>query len=284
MGRKVALVTGANRGIGFYVARLLLKKFPGDVILAGRNSQKGQEACQKLQLEGLNPIWQELDVTQPASARMIREFIEDKYGGIDILVCNAGTIFPKDTPLSMHRQAELSVMTNFQGSVGMCKLFLPLMRPHGRIVLLSSELGLLSSLSTELRKSVNLERMTIYDLEQLTVKYLAAIKAGVWSDYGWPARIMEVIGIFQNTLAYIIARELRDDQRRNILVNAGCPGITATDAMKTYLDEKGCLGDIVARQPEEAAEDVAWLALLPTGTLSPNGNVVKNKQIIDFVK
>ena len=284
MGRKVALVTGANRGIGFYVAKKLLKKFPGDVILAGRNSQKGQEACRKLHSEGLNPIWQELDVTQPASARMIREFIEDKYGGIDVLVCNAGAIFPKDTPLSMHRQAELSVMTNFQGSVSMCKLFLPLLRPHGRIVLLSSELGLLSSLSTELRKSINLENITLFDLDQLAVKYLAAIKADVWSQYGWPARIMEVIGIFQNILAYIIARDLKNDQRRNILVNAGCPGITATDDMKTYLDEMGRLGDVVARQPEEAAEDIAWLALLPTGTMSPNGNVVKNKQIIDFVK
>lgn len=197
MGRKVALVTGANRGIGFYVAKQLLQKFPGDVILSGRNSRKGQEACQKLQEEGLSPIWQELDVTQPASARMMREFIEDKYGGIDILVCNAGAVFPKDSPLSMHRQAELSVMTNFQGSVSMCKLFLPILRPHGRIVFLSSELGLLSSLSTELRQSLDLEKLTVYDLEQLTVKYLAAVKAGVWAEYGWPARIMETMGLFQ---------------------------------------------------------------------------------------
>lgn len=284
MGRKVALVTGANRGIGYYVAKILLQKFPGDVVLAGRNSVQGKQACQKLRSEGLDPIWQELDVTQSASARMIREFIEDKYGGIDVLVCNAGAIFPKDSPLSWHRQAELSILTNFQGSVSMCKLFLPIMRPHGRIVLLSSDLGLLSSLDSDLRQSVNLESLTLYDLEQMTVKYLAAVKAGVWSKYGWPDRILEAVGVFQNILAYIIARDLRNDQRRNILVNAGCPGITATEAMKTYLDEKGCLGNTVARQPEEAAEDIAWLALLPSGTITPNGNVVKDQQIIDFAK
>ena len=284
MGRKVAIVTGANRGIGFYVAKQLLEKFPGDVILTGRNSKEGKQACEKLKLEGLNPIWLELDVTQPASARMIREFVDDKYGGIDILVCNAGTIFPKDSPLSMHRQAELSVMTNVRGTISMCKLFLPLTRPHGRIVILSSELGLFSSLSPALRQTINPETLNLYELDRLTEKYLAAIKAGVWSQYGWPGRIMEAIGVFQNLLAYIISRDLRNDQRRNILVNAGCPGITATDAMKTYLDENGCLGDTVARQPDKAAEGISWLALLPTGTLSPNGNVVKDKKNVDFLR
>ena len=282
MGRKVAIVTGANRGIGYHVARQLLQKFPGDVILAGRNSKSGEQACAKLRSEGLKPIWQELDVTQPASARMIREYIQDKYGGIDALVCNAGAIFPKDTPLSLHRQAELSIMTNVRGSIEMCKLFKPLMRPHGRIVILSSELGLLSSLSPSLRKAIDLETIDLYDLYQLTEKYLAAVKAGVWSEYGWPDRIMEVIGVFQNLMAHIISRDLGNDQRRNILVNAGCPGITATDAMRTYLDENGCLGNTVARQPDEVAENIAWLALLPTGTTSPNGNVVKDKKIIQF--
>jgi carbonyl reductase 1 len=282
MVKKVAIVTGANRGIGFQVARQLLYDFPGDVIVTGRDTAKGQSACKKLAAEGLKPVWHELDVTQSASIRMFVDFIRENYGGIDVLVNNAGTVFEKDSPLSMYRQAELSIQTNFKGTMSLIRYFLPLLRPHARVVMLSSELGKLSSLGKELRKQIDLDKVTMFDLDKLADKYLAAIKAKVWSEYGWPDRILESISVLLNVFVYALARDLKSDQRRNILVNACCPGWTATEQMKTHLDESGCLGGVEARSPAEAAADVTRLALLPSGTSSPNGDTVYKRQIINI--
>lgn len=280
MVKKVAIVTGANRGIGYQVARQLLQQFRGDVIVTGRNTAKGKRACQQLLSEGLNPIWHELDVTQSASIRMFLDYIKDNYGGVDVLVSNAGAVFPKDSPLSMFRQAELTVQTNFKGTMSLVRYLLPLLRPHSRVVVVSSELGRLESLGGKLRQEIDLNKVTMYGLDQLSDKYLAAVKAKVWSEYGWPDRILEAVSVLQNVLVHVIARDLKADQRRNILVNAGCPGWTATEAMATYLDESGCLGGIAARSPEEAADDITYLALLPSGTQSPNGEVVYHRKTV----
>lgn len=282
MVKKVAVVTGANRGIGYAVAKQLLRSFRGDVIVTGRNTAKGKKACQQMSSEGLKPIWHELDVTQSASIRMFLDFIKDNYGGVDILVSNAGTIFPKDSPLSMYRQAELTVLTNFKGTMNLCRYLMPLLRPHSRIVVVSSELGRFSCLGPELRKQINLDKVTMFEIDALADKYLAAVKANVWSEYGWPDRILEAVSVLLNALVHVIARDLKVDQRRNILINAGCPGWTATEDMMTHLDDSGCLGGTPARSPEEAADDITWLALLPTGTHSPNGNVVYQRQIVSI--
>ena len=282
MVRKVAVVTGANRGIGYEVAKNLLRSFNGDVIVTGRNSAKGKKACQQLKSDGLEPIWHELDVTQSASIRMFLDFIKDNYGGVDILVSNAGTVFPKDSPLSMYRQAELTVQTNFKGTMSLIRYLVPLFRPHARIVVVSSELGKLSSLSPKLRKEIDLNKVTMFQLESLADKYLASVKAKVWSEYGWPDRILEAVSVLQNALVHVIARDLKEDQRRNILINAGCPGWTATDDMVSHLDDAGCLGGMAARSAKESADDVTLLALLPTGTQTPNGNIVHHRRVISM--
>lgn len=282
MGKKVAVVTGANRGIGYQVARQLLYDFPGDVIVTGRDTAKGKRACQQLMSHGLKPVWNELDVTQSASIRMFLDFIKENYGGVDVLVSNAGAVFPKDSPLSMYRQAELTVQTNFKGTMNLIRYFLPLMRPHSRVVVVSSELGKISCLGEELRKQIDIDKVTMFELDKLADKYLAAVKAKVWSEYGWPDRILEAVSVLENALVHTVARDLKGDPRRNILVNACCPGWTATEQMLTHLDDNGCLGGIEARTPEEAAADITKLALLPSGTTSPNGDTVYKRKIINI--
>ncbi|KAH3887610.1 carbonyl reductase [NADPH] 1-like [Dreissena polymorpha] len=280
MVKKVAIVTGANRGIGYEVAKQLLQQFPGDVIVTGKDTAKGKNACAQLTKQGLKPIWHELDVTQSASIRMFLDYINEHYKGVDILVSNAGTIFPKDSPLSMYRQAELTVNTNFKGTMSLLRYFLPLLRPHSRVVVVSSELGVLKSLGSRLREEINLDKVTMYELDKLSDKYLNAVKAKVWSEHGWPDRILEAVSVLQNALVHATARELRGDARRNILVNAACPGWTKTESMSTYFDNAGCLGGVPARAPEESARDITWLALLPIGATSPNGSLVYRREVI----
>ncbi|KAK3593905.1 hypothetical protein CHS0354_011510 [Potamilus streckersoni] len=283
MPNKVAIVTGANRGIGFAVVRRLLHEFHGDVYLTARNTEKGQAACKKLQQEGLNPLFHELDITQPASIRMLQEFITEKYGGVDVLVNNAAVLFDKDTKAPFMRQVEQTVETNFKGTLTMCRIFLPLMRPHSRVIIMSSETGKLKYLGEAVRSKIDLNTIGLYDLDKLVDQYTTAVKTGALKKYGWPEQPSQVMYTFQNLMAKVLTRELKDDPRRNVLINACCPGWTITDSTKSYLDGNGCLGDVRPRTPDEAAADVVWLAMLPPGTPKPNAELVQFRKTIDFI-
>lgn len=146
---KIALVTGANRGIGFEIARQLAESGVR-VLLTGRNREATVEAAMKLQRAGLDVEALTLDVTQTDSISVAAAEITSKYGHLDILVNNAGIRIeqygkqPSEQPLQQWRE---TFDTNLFGVVAVTKVFLPLIRksPAGRIVNVSS---LLASLNT----------------------------------------------------------------------------------------------------------------------------------------
>ena len=90
---KVAVVTGSNKGIGFAIVRLLCKEFSGDVILTSRDERLGREAVLQLEGEGLKPGYCQLDITSTESIANLKTFLVQKYGGLDVLVNNAGIAF-----------------------------------------------------------------------------------------------------------------------------------------------------------------------------------------------
>src|SRR4051794_3489332 len=87
--KTIALITGANRGIGFETARQLGNKGI-KVLLGARNAEKGEEAAEKLRGEGLDVNFIQLDVDDPKTHESAAKFIEENYGKLDILVNNAG--------------------------------------------------------------------------------------------------------------------------------------------------------------------------------------------------
>ena len=89
----VALVTGANKGIGFVIVRDLCRRFSGDVVLTARDEARGRAAVQQLQAEGLSPLFHQLDIDDRQSIRALRDFLRKEYGGLDVLVNNAGIAF-----------------------------------------------------------------------------------------------------------------------------------------------------------------------------------------------
>src|SRR3989338_7330176 len=93
MDLKVAVITGANKGIGFEVARQLAKSGIF-IVLTSRDEQKGREAVDTLKEEGLVACYHPLDVSSDESVRIFAEHIQEGIGKIDILVNNAG-IFPE---------------------------------------------------------------------------------------------------------------------------------------------------------------------------------------------
>ena len=87
----VAVVTGSNKGIGLAIVRALCQKFSGDVYLTSRDEGRGKEAIESLKKEGLHPKFHCLDICNEETVEKLRDFMKEKYGGIDVLVNNAGT-------------------------------------------------------------------------------------------------------------------------------------------------------------------------------------------------
>ncbi len=87
---RVSVVTGANKGIGLAIVRSLCKQFTGDVYLTARDEGRGRAAVASLEAEGLNPKFHQLDITSQESVDALKKFVLEKYGGVDVLVNNAG--------------------------------------------------------------------------------------------------------------------------------------------------------------------------------------------------
>ncbi len=144
---RIALITGANKGIGFEVARQLGSK--GIVILAAaRDSERGEAAAAKLKANGADAHFIELDVTRPDTISTAAQTITGQYGRVDILINNAGIVDPGDGPPSVADPAAVRrvLEVNFFGVLAVTQAMLPLVRKSasGRIVMVSSGLGSLT--------------------------------------------------------------------------------------------------------------------------------------------
>ena len=148
--KKIALVTGANRGIGFETARQLGQKGV-TVVLGARQLKAAEEAAAKLKAEGIDAYGIELDVTNSAQRSAAAKYIGEQFGRLDILVNNAG-VGPKGGPMGT-RVSETSTEeleeiygTNLFSVIHVTREMLPLLKKSqsGRIVNLASILGSLT--------------------------------------------------------------------------------------------------------------------------------------------
>ena len=199
--QKIALITGANKGLGFETARQLGARNI-KVLVGARDETRGQAAVEKLQAEGFKAEFVLLDVGNVQTLEAAAKYVEENYGKLDILVNNAGIALEKmgekssDVSLETLRK---TFDTNFFGAIAVTKTFLPLIKKSGggRIVNVSSGLGSLAE---------NADPNSNYK----DVKPLA---------YNSSKTAL-------NAFTVILAHELKD---ANILVNSADPGYTATD-------------------------------------------------------
>jgi len=210
--KKIALITGANKGLGFEMARQL-GQAGVTVVLAARDPQKGEAAAAKLRAEGLDVQFLKLDVTDKADHAAASTFLEKKFGRLDILINNAGIAaeafgsgkVSTTTDDTIHRTFE----TNFFAPVALTKALLPLLKKSdaGRIVNMSSILGSqtlhadakspiydFKSLSYDTSKAA-LNSFTIhlaYELKDTRIKVNSAHPGWVKTDMGTDAAPMEI--------------------------------------------------------------------------------------------
>jgi NAD(P)-dependent dehydrogenase (short-subunit alcohol dehydrogenase family) len=236
---KVALITGANKGIGFEVARQLGAE--GITVLVGaRNPQLGEAASAKLKAAGADAYFIELDVTKPDTIAKAAEQIRARYGRLDILVNNAGVVAKGDGPPSVADPVAVRQVfeINFFGVLAITQAMLPLVRnaASGRIVMVSSGLGSLT-----------------------------------WNaDPSWPFAGIKPLGYngskaILNMMTVQLAWELRNTP---IKVNTVNPGYTATDLN----------GNSGTQTVEEGAAETVRQSLAPddapTGGFFETGGVV----------
>ena len=244
MVRKVAIVTGGNRGLGWEIVRQLALK-DVLVVLTARDRDKGLMAAEEFARQELPVRFHELDVTCATSIQALGDFLEKEFGRCDILVNNAG-IFPDVTnhdagdpggglqaPLDNIRRA---MDTNTYGPLLLCQRLIPLMKKHkyGRIVNMSSDLA-------QLAGPVGHGRFLAYRISKLAL----------------------------NMVTCTFAEELKA-QGENILINSVTPGWCKTDMG----------GPQAPRNPSDGAEGVVWLATLPEG--GPTGGFFKDKKPIPW--
>jgi NAD(P)-dependent dehydrogenase (short-subunit alcohol dehydrogenase family) len=146
--KKIALVTGANKGIGLETVRQLAP-LGFTVLLAARDPAKGEAAAEKLRKEGLDVQFLKLDVTSDADRKAAARTIAERYGKLDVLVNNAGVMAETATKPSQVALEEVreTFETNFFALVALTQELLPLLKKSdaGRIVNLSSALGSLAA-------------------------------------------------------------------------------------------------------------------------------------------
>jgi NAD(P)-dependent dehydrogenase (short-subunit alcohol dehydrogenase family) len=145
--KKIALITGANKGLGFEISRQLAR-LGIKVVMGIRDAVRGEVAVNQLLSEGLDVEFKCLDVTDVESIEAIRSYIAKTYGKLDILINNAGVCLDSgqkssEVSLEVIRQ---TLETNFIGAVAMTQALLPLIHKSeaGRIVNMSSGRGSLT--------------------------------------------------------------------------------------------------------------------------------------------
>ena len=149
--RKIALITGANRGLGFEIARQLSKNHRFEVILGIRNEISAQKAIQKLKSENLNVDYFQLDITSEESVLNLKKWISEKKVKLDVLINNAGILLErkyteKENIETDGLEVDINIVkkiidTNLLGTLRMIQKLHPLINEGGRIINLSSQMG-----------------------------------------------------------------------------------------------------------------------------------------------
>ncbi|MEH2390688.1 MAG: SDR family oxidoreductase [Nostoc sp.] len=223
--KKIAVVTGSNRGLGYAIARKL-SQIGIHVVLTSRNQTDGLAVKEQLSSEGLDVNYHTLDVTSDLNVVEFVQWLREAYGRVDILVNNAGinpTTKPEESSLlTVQLETMRSTFdTNVLALLRISQALIPLMKVHnyGRIVNVSTEMASLAAITTD-----------YYPIA--------------------PSYRLSKIGV--NGLTVLLAKELLG---ANILVNAYSPGWMKTDMG----------GENAPFTADLGAETAVYLATLPDG-------------------
>jgi len=284
----VAIVTGSNKGIGLGVVRGLCKEFKGDVYLTARDEERGKAAVALLEAEGLSPKFHLFDLANKQTVFALRDFMLQRYGGIDVLVNNAGIAISSSSGLSFPQQAEQTLATNYWDNSAACDILFPILKPGARVVNVSSSMGFLGHLvnsqgiidtpgdakkAEALKEELASPNLTREKLDARMKEFVDTAQEDTCVAHGWPKSSYVVSKIGWSALSRIQQREMEDDPRDDIVVNHVHPGWVATDLG----------GAKAALTIDRGAEAPLYAALLPPKSQVRGAYIWHDCQIVDWV-
>ncbi|KAG6685084.1 hypothetical protein I3842_12G094100, partial [Carya illinoinensis] len=293
---RIAVVTGANKGIGFEISKQLASNGIR-VISTARDAKRGNEAVERLKAAGYSDVFfHQLDVTDPASISSLANFIGTQFGKLDILVNNAavngGIVDPdhrKNLIIGLDKMMGENAMsfrkvlrqtfeltmsclqTNYYGNKLVCKALIPLLQLSNspRIVNVSSLMGQLQFISNENAKKElgDVDELTEEKVDKVVEGFLEDVKENLIEVKGWPT----------NYFAYIVSKAALNAYARvlaknypNIVINSVSPGHIKTDL-------NGNTGHLSV---EEGAKGPVMLALMREG--GPSGLLYDRTEVSTF--
>ncbi|KAI3787601.1 hypothetical protein L1987_42186 [Smallanthus sonchifolius] len=277
--KKIAVVTGGNKGVGFEICRQLADK--ATVVLTARDEKRGTDAVAKLHSSGLpDVVFHQLDVTDPASIASLANFIDARFGKLDILVNNAGigsTIVDEESFWSLNLPSEVldekakqvtktatqtfegaqkCLETNYYGVKHVTQALLTLLLKSNspRIVNISSKLGQLENVQDETARKIlsDVDGLTEELVDEVVKEYLKDAKdEELLKKKGWSSNVS---GYTMSKAALNAYTRILAKKFPSLYANAVSPGFVATDMTffkGTFTAEEGARGPVrVALMPD----------------------------------
>ncbi|VVA39616.1 PREDICTED: (+)-neomenthol dehydrogenase [Prunus dulcis] len=296
---RYAVVSGANKGIGYEVVRQLAACQGVVVVLTARDEKRGRDATSQLHHLGFsNVLFHQLDVLDPFSIQSLANFIDNRFGRLDILVNNAGAsgaVVDEEALKSLnidpttwlsgkavnkiqcaikftYEKAEECLNTNYYGAKRLTEALLPLLKlspQGGRIVNVSSLRSELKRIpSEEIRNELgDMETLTEEKVDALLTKFLVDFKQNTLEANGWTLMLpaYSISKVTLNAYTRILAKKYP-----KMYINCVHPGFVNTDInwhTGTMTVEEGAAGPVK-------------LALLPNG--GPTGCYFDQTEVADF--
>ncbi|GAU44069.1 hypothetical protein TSUD_368810 [Trifolium subterraneum] len=270
--KRYAVVTGANKGIGYGISKKLASKGVV-VLLTARNEERGLKAIERLKKEfDLSDfvIFHQLDVDDPASVATLVSFIKTMFGKLDILR-NGAEIDWKEVGYETYDLGEKCLKTNFYGVERVTEALIPLLKLSSSptIVNISSRVGLLKNISNEWARTVfsDIDNLTKEKIDDVLKEYEKDYKEGSLEIKGWPtfASAYTMSKAALNAYTRLMAKKYP-----HFHINSVCPGFVKTDMNHNT-------GNLSI---DEGVETPAILALLPNN--APSGCFFNKGEVIPF--
>ncbi|CAF1404648.1 unnamed protein product [Adineta ricciae] len=249
--KRVILVTGANKGIGFEVVKKFLQESSSktnnnDVILLGsRNIKRGEDAIQQLGC--------------PSNVHLLQLDTSSKE---NILINNAG-IVPREDSIEA---AKSTLATNYYGVKMVNEHLIPLLHENGRVINVASTVGSMGLYicSKELQKRYTSSTLTIEELDHLVEDFLSAFESHNLEHMGYPSELpFKAYSVSKAALIALTRIEAREySHKKNISIYAVCPGFCATDLNNNAAG---------ARSASLGADSILYMINTPTNELENGG-------------
>ncbi|MER5532369.1 SDR family NAD(P)-dependent oxidoreductase [Streptomyces mirabilis] len=250
---RIALVTGANQGLGRALAEGLAARMDPDdlVLLTGRSRQRVSDAAREVaQLPGTRSHvqGQVLDVTDTDDIARLADELRARHGGVDVVLSNAvARLLPEE---SQAERADEFIDVSNTATHAILRSFGPVLRPGGRLIVVASSLGTLGHLDPRLHHLF--DGASLDQVEYAVESWRSAVHNKTAEEAGWPRWLNVPSKVAQVAAVRAVAAERRErDLADGTLIASVCPGMVDTATSRPWFSDFS-----QAQSPSEAARAV----------------------------